>query len=152
MRVLVCTLGSCLGEIYKWLPFLEGEEKLKREGGCPRLVGGRFNKQRNLYMRLVLGGHKQSRSLYPPTRLLKGYKGSLMGFSHIYHSRWPQQHLALSRVCPWNSSHCINGGQNVYSKDRGGIEGPSVVWIQLIGEWWVTSSQWPLPTEGQSEG
>ena len=49
----------------------KGREKLKKEAGHFRLVDGRFNKQRNLYMRLVLVGCKMSRSLYPPTKTMK---------------------------------------------------------------------------------
>ena len=33
MRVLVCTLRSSLGEVYNWLPYMRGREKLKKEAG-----------------------------------------------------------------------------------------------------------------------
>ena len=54
-----------------WPPYTEGKESLKKEVGHWRLVGGRFNKQRNLHMRLYVGGRPTSRSPHPPDRILK---------------------------------------------------------------------------------
>lgn len=42
-----------------WLLSQKRKERQKEEAGQSRLVGGRFNKQGNLHMRLVLGDHRQ---------------------------------------------------------------------------------------------
>lgn len=71
-----------------WLQYMEDKEKLKKKADHSRLVGGRFNMQRNLHM---------SRSLHsvvphpPPhpaetqsaARILKLYIEDLMEFSHV---------------------------------------------------------------------
>lgn len=36
-------------------PYTKGRKSTKKEVGCSRLGGGRFNKQGNIQMRLVLG-------------------------------------------------------------------------------------------------
>ena len=53
--------------------YAEGREIPKKEVAHSRLVAGRFNKQGNLFIRLVLGGCKTSRSLHLPTSILKVY-------------------------------------------------------------------------------
>ena len=55
-----------------------------KEADHSRFVGGSFNKQGILHRRLVLGGCKLSKSLHPPTRILKVYIEALTGFSHIF--------------------------------------------------------------------
>ena len=50
---------------------MEGKERHKTEADHSCLAGGRFNKQGNLHTRLILGGHKTSRSPQLPTRMLK---------------------------------------------------------------------------------
>ena len=57
---------------------------MKKEANLSKLVGGRFNKQGNLFTTLVLGGGKMTRSPYPRTRILKVYIEVLTGFSHIF--------------------------------------------------------------------
>ena len=52
--ILGHNLRSFLGEIWNWPPNTEGKERWKKEADHSRLVGGRFNKQRNLHTRLVL--------------------------------------------------------------------------------------------------
>lgn len=52
-------------------PDRECKEGPKRREDHSRLVGGRFNTQENLYPRLVLSGHRMSRSLQSPARILK---------------------------------------------------------------------------------
>ena len=47
-RVRGCWFG-------KWLLLMEGKERQKKEAGLSTVVGGRFNKQGNLLMRLVFG-------------------------------------------------------------------------------------------------
>lgn len=44
---------------------------MEKRGRPLQIVGSRFNKQGNIYERLVLGGHKTSRSLHPPDKCLK---------------------------------------------------------------------------------
>ena len=55
------------------------KERQKKEADHPRLVGGGFNKGRNSYTRLFLGGQKTSKPLHLPSRILKVYIASLMG-------------------------------------------------------------------------
>ena len=64
---------------------MEGMERSKKDAGHSRSGGSRFNKQGNLYMRLVLGGCKMSRSLHLPSRILRVYLEALTGFIHDYH-------------------------------------------------------------------
>ena len=85
---------------WNWPLYTEGKERLNREADHSRLVGGRFNKQGNLYTRLVLGGCKASRSPHPPAGIL--YEGLNWAQSCVQ-SRW-SQHLALSRLHPWNAA------------------------------------------------
>ena len=75
---------SSSGKIWNWPLYMEGKERLKKEVNHSRLRGGRFNKQGTLHMRLVLIGCKMSRSLYPPTRILKVHTEASTGFSHVY--------------------------------------------------------------------
>ena len=77
----------------------------------------RFNKQEDSHVRLVLGRCKTSRSLHLPTRIWSLYRG-LNGVWSCILSWWSQQCLALSGLCPWNSSGCGNSGQNIYYRDR----------------------------------
>ena len=82
-----------------------GKERLKKEVGY-RLVGGSFNKQGNLYMRL--GSHKTSRSLDLPTKILKVYTEALMGFSHVF-SPDGLNNTLLSHGSVLESSYCGEG-------------------------------------------
>ena len=50
---MVCNLRSFSGAIWDQPLYVEFRERLKKEAGHTRLVGGRFNKQKNLYTRLV---------------------------------------------------------------------------------------------------
>lgn len=49
----------------KLAPICKGDRETE-EAGHSRWVGDKFNKQANLYGRLVLGGCKMSRSPHPP--------------------------------------------------------------------------------------
>lgn len=49
-----------------WPLYVDGKEKPRKEANYSRMVGGSFNKQRNLHRKLVLGILKISWSLYPP--------------------------------------------------------------------------------------
>ena len=71
-----------------------------------------------------------SRSLNPPTRILKVYI-DLTGFSHIF-SPDSLNHTLVSQSFSFEKgSHCGDRGENIYSKDRGGCEEPLTVWVQL---------------------
>lgn len=56
----------------KLTPNTESKER-PNKGDHSLMVGGRFNKQENLPMRLLLGNRKDDRFLYPPTRILRDY-------------------------------------------------------------------------------
>lgn len=63
--MLLQYLGSSPWWNLKLDPYTEGNERPKKEAVHSRLVDGRFNKQRNLDMSLILGSCKTSRSLHP---------------------------------------------------------------------------------------
>ena len=65
------------------MPYSEGKERPKKNAEHSRLADGRFSKQENFHMRLVLGGHKMSGFLCLPARILKIYTEALTGFSYI---------------------------------------------------------------------
>ena len=114
---------------------LEGKERWKKEANPSRLVGGRFNKQRNLC--------EMSRSLHlppQPPRILKNvYVEVLTGFSHIF-SPGGLNHTLLSQVCIL----VIPSGKSrwdVHSMDRRGSKEPLTSQVQLTGQPAVISSQ-----------
>lgn len=98
------------------------------------MVGGSFNKQGNLFTRLVLGSHKTSRSLHTPARILKAYIKALMKFSHIYYPDLLNNSLLSQGYNDDNTSHCGNGEQSVHSKDRRVGEKPLIAIMQLMGQ------------------
>ena len=113
--------------------------------GHSRLAAGRFNKQGNLLMRLVLDGHKMSRSPHSPARILNVYLEAWMGFSYIYcpdgpNNTLPSQGHVIGQLLVQNSR------QRVHSKDGGGDEEYLIAQVQLMGQPEVMSSQWPPPT------
>lgn len=59
--------------------------KDQREVGHSRLAGGRLNKEGEVHMRLVLGGHKMSRFSHPPARIFKVSIKALAGVGHVCH-------------------------------------------------------------------
>lgn len=75
----------------------------ERKGGHSRLAGGRFNKQGDLYMRLVLGGCKINRSQHPPTRILKVCREAFTEVSHVYTVQMVSAPISISRLQPWGS-------------------------------------------------
>lgn len=81
----------------------------------------------------------ESRSPRLPIRILEVYVEALTGFSHIA-SRWSQQHLPLSRFCPWSSPHCRDGRQNCTFQGQGGGKQPPIAHVQLKGQLAVISS------------
>ena len=66
--LLICKLPRCN---LKLAPIVKGRERGTKEAGHFRLVGGGFNKHRNLHTRLVLGCSKITKFLHPPTKSLK---------------------------------------------------------------------------------
>ena len=68
---------------------------MKKESDHSRLVGGNFNKQGNLQVRLVLGSGETTRSLDKAAGVLKV---CVTGFRHML-CEW-SQHQALSRLHP----------------------------------------------------
>lgn len=64
---------------------MEGKGKPEKETDYSRLVGRRFNEQRDLYSRLALGSRKMNRSLYLLSRIIRVYGRGHLGFSHVYH-------------------------------------------------------------------
>lgn len=79
---------------------MEDRERLKTKAAHSRLVGGRFNKQRNLHTRLVLSGCKRRCPLLS-TRVLKIYLEALMEFNHIHSPESFNKHITLSSLHPW---------------------------------------------------
>lgn len=75
-----------------------------------KVVDKDFDKQGNLPITLVLGGHKMNRTLHLPTRILKVYIEAL-----VVKSRWFQQCLSLSRLYPWSGCEHGDGRQGVRS-------------------------------------
>lgn len=61
-----------------WLPYGEVKETPKTRADHPRWVGGRFKKQGNLLMRLLLGGHDEQIST-PACQILEVYIEALTG-------------------------------------------------------------------------
>lgn len=109
-------------------------------------IGNRCNKQGNLHTKLILGGHKTSRSLFPPTKTLKVYIEALTGFSHVYHSNGLNNSMSFQGCVLENGSGCGNGGQKTYSKDRAGGREPLIAQVQLEGQPTIRSSGWLPPT------
>lgn len=60
--------GELSGHNLKLSVKAEGREKPKKEAGHSRLVDGTFRKQMGLTYKVILGGNKMNRSLYPPSK------------------------------------------------------------------------------------
>ena len=69
--------------VANWPPYREGKEKLRQEADHFRSVDGSFQKQENLWMRLVLVGRKMNRYPQPVAKILKVSTELLAKFSHI---------------------------------------------------------------------
>ena len=100
--------GASPHEIWNWSPYKEGKERPKKEADHSRWVGGRFDKKGNLHLRLVLCGHKISRSLHPPIRILKVYIKALTGFSHVFSTDGLNTTLPSQGCVLENDSSCGN--------------------------------------------
>ena len=76
-------------------------------------------------VRLVLGSFKMSRSLHPPTRILKVYI-DLTGFSHMF-SPDSLNHTLVSYGFSFGKGfHCGDRGENIYSRIG---EGVRILWL-----------------------
>ena len=146
-------VGSKLQELPEWnlklATYTECKERLQEEADSFRLIGGRFNKQRNLHTRLVLGSCKMNRSPHSPTRILKVYIETLNWVQSHITSRRSQKHIVSSR--------CLYGWKelplwvpqyqwNVHFKD-GREKELLIALVWLLGHLAVISSQWPPPGE-----
>ena len=84
----------------------------RKKANHSRLVGGSFNKQGNLHLRLF-SGHKMSRSLHLPARILKIYREALIELHHIHHPAGLNNTLFSQGCVLKNKLHCVNCGQNL---------------------------------------
>lgn len=73
-----------------WPPYTEAKERLEKEAGCSRLVGGRFRKQENLQVRLVLAPKRDLCIFLPEFENCSRELNEVQ--SHIL-STWSQQSL-----------------------------------------------------------
>ena len=71
---------------HKLVSYTEGKERRKREADHATLARGSFNKQGNLLTRLILRGHKMSRSLHLPASVLNVYRETSVGFNQVFSS------------------------------------------------------------------
>lgn len=107
----------------------------------PKLVVGKWNKQRNLHMRLILRDCEASRS---PNCLpsLKVYREAKW-CSVMYSVQLVSQYLPLSRLPPWSGSHCGRIAVRTYILGMERLRGPPVASdVQSM----VMSSEWSPPT------
>lgn len=116
---------------------MEDKEGPKNREDHSRLVGGKFNKQRSLHTRLLLGGHKISGSPRPPEVCVE----NLTGFSHIYSPDGLNSTL-LSQSC---ILELAPSEWSIHSEDREGGEEPPIAQVQLKSQLPITSSWWPPP-------
>lgn len=85
----------------------------RKKANHSRLVGGSFNKQGNLHLRLF-SGHKMSRSLQLPARILKIYMEALIGVTSTYTIQLVSTtHYSLKGVSSKIIPIIVNCGQNL---------------------------------------
>ena len=82
----------------KLAPYREGKGKLRQEADHFRSVDGSFQKQENLWKRLLLGGREMNRYLQPAPRILKVSSKLLAKFSHISSTYGSTTHYCLNTV------------------------------------------------------
>ena len=144
-RLHIC--WSKTSEIPGWnvklAPIYKGKEKPKEEADHSRLVGGRFNKQRNSHTKCVLSNHKMSRILHQPAVILKVYTEVLMGLSHAFSPDGLNKTLFSQGCILENDSGCGHCEHNIHVRTGEGVRrlclGPA------CRSPCITSS-WPLPT------
>lgn len=111
---------------------MEDKEGPKNREDHSRLVGGKFNKERSLHTRLLLGGHKISGSPRPPKVCVE----NLTGFSHVYSPDGLNSTL-LSQSC---ILELAPSERSIHSEDREGGEEPPIAQVQLKSQLPITSS------------
>ena len=126
-----------------WPPYTEGKERPKKEADHSRLVGGRFNKQGNLHMWLVLASIRWV-DLSALQNLTSLYRGLNLLQAHTP-SRWSQQHIDWS-YCSQDyvleTAPSVGMVCTMYIPRTGeGKEPPA--WFQLTHQPAVMSSPWP---------
>lgn len=104
-------------------------------------MGGRFNKQGDLHTRLVLGGHKTSRSLYLSSRILEVYVEALTGFIHVEYTDGLNSTLLSQGCVPGAASSMGEAGRTHIPKTGKGGEEPPIALGQLTGQPAVMPSQ-----------
>ena len=126
---------------------MEGKEKLRKKADHSRLVGGQFNKQRSLHVRLTLGGCETSRFTDLPPPNLKSLCGGLNWARSYIESRW-SQHLIFSNLRHlWKWLPKWEQWAECIFQRQGGDEEPQVARVQLEGQPDVMSlTGWTLPT------
>ena len=100
----------------KLAPIHKGKEKPKKEADHSRLVGGRFNKQRNSHTRFVLSNHKMSRTLHQPAVILKVYTEVLTGLSHTFSTDGLNETLFSQGCILENDSGCGHCEHNIHAR------------------------------------
>ena len=119
--------------------YMDGKERKKEEADHSRLAGGKFNKQGNLHMRLVLGAARWvDVPTHWPTRILKAYREALMSFS----PNGPNITL-LSQGCVLEMASSIRIVGGLYIP-RAGEEMGS---LQLPGPHWWVNHPWHPPDD-----
>lgn len=142
---------------------MQGRERPKIELYCFKLVGSRFNKQRDLLRRFVWA-HKMNKSPCLPARILKVCSETLIEISHLFspdglRNTWLYQGLVFEMISTMETAHNIdfyeNGAQKVNFKDRRGDEESLVPWVQLGVDCahvlWMTSSKSTHRTRSSKE-
>lgn len=106
------------GGIWNWPFYMENKERWKKEPRIPdwEALSGSREAYRGGSLWWLQGESLPTPACQNPTSLSKGIKW----IQSCIPSRWSQQPLALSRLCPWNSCWCRNTWKNIHSKHRGG--------------------------------
>lgn len=79
----------------------EGKERPKKEVGHSGLVGGSFNKQRELTYKACFGQRQDEWITALALQILEVCKKVLSGLSTVQVFSIPHHHIA--RLCPWSS-------------------------------------------------
>lgn len=112
----------------------------KEEAGHPRSVGGRFNRQSNLQE--GLSWVPQDRRISASTPFI--YMEALIGFSHMHHPGGLNNTSLSQSYALEHGSHCVMGGQTVYSKEEGRWWGAKTSYSHTHQSKWLLNS-WKDP-------
>lgn len=113
---------------------IHGGQGESEESGHPRLVDGKFNKQRNLGTWLIFHSLKTGRSAHLPTWILKVYIEPLTGLSHVYHWDVLNNTLLSQGFVLEMAANVAIVGCRIGGSDKVPLIAPQLV---------VTSSWWP---------